>query len=214
MNYQKIVLLAALALMATACGNDKTPNALSPSAPPAATSPSTFPPTSSTDASPTSTVAPLPGAPPLVPGTIPNSGVNPAGSSSGNIQNGSNEDPPARRKKARVKKVTEPSPKVIYSDTPIKNKPGSKPAKSVKEPDGEDVVEENEKPKKLPTKPVKKPKDTSADNSDEQEPAAKPAKPAKAEADGVEGKKSKPAKVETDEAESKKPKSADSDSKN
>jgi hypothetical protein len=215
MNYPKIVLLAALALIATACGNDKTPNALSPSAPPASTSPAA-PATSPTDATPTSTVAPLPGAPPLVPGTIPTSGVNPPGTSAGNIQNGSNDDSPPRRKKARVKKVTEPSPKVTYYDTPAKGKPGSKPAKSVKEPDGEGVSDEEvkEKPRKSPAKPVKKPKNTSDESSDEKEPAAKPAKPPKAEVDGAEGKKTKLPKAEADGAEGKKSKPADPDGKN
>jgi hypothetical protein len=212
MNYPKIVLLAALALIATACGNDKTPNALSPSAPPA---PSTAP-ASPTETTPTSTIAPLPGAPPLVPGTIPSSGVNPPGTSAGNIQNGSNDEAPPRRKKARVKKVTEPSPKVTYYDTPAKGKPGSKPAKSVKEPDGEGVSDEEvkEKPKKSPAKSVKKPKITSDENSDEKEPAAKPAKPPKAEVDGAEGKKTKQPKAEGDGSEGKKAKPADPDGKN
>jgi hypothetical protein len=199
MNYLKIALLMVLGLTATACGNDKTPNALSPSpsttaptAPPISPAEATSPP--GTDPStPAATVAPLPGAP-LIPGTLPSSGVNPPGTYSGNagnVQNGSNDNPPPRRKKAQVKKVTAPSPKVIEYKTPVKSKPGSKP---VKEPDGDGVVEEEaEKPnKKLPTKPVKKSKDTSNDNSDEKEPAAKPAKPAKAEVDGAEGSK-KPA---------------------
>ena len=218
MNYPKIALLMVLGLTVTACGNDKTPNALSPSpsttaptAPPISPAGATSPP--GTD---TSTVAPLPGAP-LVPGTLPSSGVNPPGTYSGNagnIQNGS-DNPPPRRKKAQVKKVTEPAPKVTEYNTPVKSKPGSKP---VKEPDGDGVIEEEaEKPnKKLPTKPVKKPKDTSNDNSDEKEPAAKPAKPAKADADGAEGKKPQQTKADANEVESKKakPAAADSDSKN
>ncbi len=178
-----------LGLTATACGNDKTPNALSPSTSPAPVVPAVTAPGSSTS---DSTVAPLPGAPPLVPATIPSSGVNPPGTYSGNVQSGSNDNSPPTRKKAQVKKVTEPASKVTYYDTPVK-KPGSKPAKTVQKIDGEGLAEEAEKPKKLPTKPVKKPKDTSNDNSDEKEPAAKPAKPPKAEAEEAEGKKSKPA---------------------
>ena len=129
-----------------------------------------------------------------MPATIPSSGVRSPGSSAENIQNGSNDDPPPRRKKARVKKVTEPSPKVTYYDTPVKGKPESKPTKPIKKQEREGVSDEGieEKPnKKLPTKPAKKPKDT--DNSDEKEPAAKPAKSPKAEADGGEIKKAKPA---------------------
>lgn len=199
-----------LGLTATACGNDKTPNALSPSNAPTPAVSATLPPEANSPetSNPASTIAPLPGA--LVPGTVPSSGVNPPGAS-GNIPSGSNDNPPPRRKKAQVKKVTEPAPKVTYYNTPEKGKPRSKPAKTVKETDGDGLVENS---KKLPTRP-RKPKDTSSDSSDEKEPAAKPAKPPKADADGGESPKVKSPKADADEAEAKKSKpAADSENKN
>lgn len=237
MNYPKIALLVALGLMATACGNNnKAPNALSPSAPPTAPAPIDTSPTSPPEPTPTSTspVAPLPGSPPLVPGTIPNnSGVRPPGSSS-SVNNApvSTDNPPPRRRKARIKK--EPAPKVIYSDTPVRSKPTSKPAKerddddeqveakpkklpvrpnkTVKERDGGSNERVEEKPKKSPAKPAKTPRN---DDDDEKVPAAKPAKPADA---GVSEKKSnklvKPAEADVT-ADKKQNRSAqDSESKN
>jgi hypothetical protein len=209
MNYPKIALLVLLGLTATACGNNKTPNALSPSVNPSAPAPTT-PSISSPEttlptgiSTPATTVNPLPGAPPLVPATIPNSGINSPVGSAGNIQNGANDNPPPKRKRVRrVKKATPPSPEVTYSDTPVKGKPESKPTKPVKKQQRDDVSDEGveEKPtKKLPTKPTKKPKDSGDEDAAEKEPAAKPAKPAKAEVDGAEG--------------GKKPKGPDNDNK-
>ncbi len=222
MNYPKIALLVVLGLTATACGNDKTPNALSPSATPSATAPvvPAIPSPEATTGASTPTVAPLSGAPPLVPGTIPSSGVNPPGTYSGNssesnnIRSGSNENSSPRRKKAQVQKVTRPSPQVTYYDTPVKGKPGAnKPAKPLKEKDGDGAVEEIENPKKLPTKPVKKTADTSNDNGEEKEPAVKPAKSPKAE--GGEGIKTKPPKADEEGGEGKKAKpAADAENKN
>jgi hypothetical protein len=196
MNHLKIALLMALGLIATACGNNKTPNALSPSVAPTVSAPIT----ASPETPITSPVAPLPGAPPLVPGTIPSSGVNsPGGSAVNGVSIDSTGNAPPRRKKARIKKVVEPSPKVTYYDTPATGKPRSKPAKTVKRGNEEDSSERvQEKPQKSPTKPAKKP----IDNGDEEEkvPPAKPAKSPKAETDVPEGKK---LKQPAEEAENK-----------
>ena len=232
MNYPKIALLVALGLMATACGNNKDPNALSPS-PATIATPSVSTPEPTPTVAPSSPVAPLPGGePPLVPGTIPDSGVRPPGSSSiNNSATSSTDNSAPRRRKTQVKKVAEPAPKVTYSDSPVRNKPGSKPAKERNEDDGEEVektprkssvrpgktVKERnegsaaneraeEKPKKSPTKPAKTPRNDG--DEDEKVPEAKPAKPAKAEADTSEGKKSnklaRPTKAEADITESRK----------
>jgi hypothetical protein len=101
------------------------------------------------ESDPASTVAPMPENPSFLPATIPNSRDNPPVSSDVNTQNGSNYNPSPRYKKARVKKVTESSPKVTYYDTPVKNQ-SSEPPKPARQQQQVDIAD-----KEIQVKPIK-----------------------------------------------------------